>query len=197
MVVKDLTSFLASMLILCRGQRSRRREPLEESVRVKVHSMRCSFHPNSDVDAIGTCTSCGRGVCSACAVTIQGRMLCRCCVETVPIDTSRAHAEERNLKLKDPASAAAMSMLHGGLGQIYNGEIAKGIGLIVAKVVVLIVVIGMFVAGVWYFAVPLLVLGWGGLWAFGVWDAYRSASRHNQQQFESGPHPNEWSRGHY
>ena len=114
--------------------------------------MRCSFHANREVEAIGACTSCGRGICDACAVTIQGRMLCRCCVETVPIDSSRKHAEERNLKLKDPASAAAMSMLHGGLGQIWNGEIAKGLLLIAAKVAVLIVAIGLFVNGDWYYA---------------------------------------------
>jgi hypothetical protein len=163
----------------------------------KVTAMRCSFHPNGDVEAVGACTACGRGVCDACAVTIQGRMLCRCCVDTVPVDTSRKHAEERNLKLKDPASAAAMSMLHGGLGQIYNGEIAKGVGLAGAKILILIIAIMLFANGTWHYAIPLLIFGWGGLWAFGIWDAYGSASRHNKRQFELGPNANDFSRGHY
>lgn len=159
--------------------------------------MRCSFHPDKVVEAVGACTGCGRGVCESCAVRIQGRLLCRPCVETVPIDSSRKHAEERNLKLKDPASAAAMSMLHGGLGQIYNGEIAKGLALLGAKVLILIIAIVLFCKRDWYVAVPLLVLGWGGLWAFGIWDAYQSASRHNKRQIEFGPSPNDFSRGHY
>ena len=159
--------------------------------------MRCSFHQNAEVEAVGACTACGRGICPACAVTMQGRMLCRCCVDAVPVDLSRKHVEERNLKLKDPASAAAMSMLHGGLGQIWNGDIGKGIALVVAKVFVLVLAIVLFVNGAWHYAVPILLFGWGSLWAFGVYDAYQSASRHNKNQFESGPTANDFSRGHY
>jgi hypothetical protein len=166
-------------------------------LRTRGEPVRCSFHPTGEVEAAGACTKCGRGICDRCAVSIQGRLLCRCCLEGVPIDSSRAHAEERNLKLKDPASAAAMSMLHGGLGQLYNGEIAKGLGLIVAKVVVLLSGIFMCIYGAWYLAVPTLFLGWGGLWIFGVWDAYSSATRHNREQFSFGPSSAQWSKGHF
>jgi len=89
-----------------------------------------------------------------------------------------------------------MSMLHGGLGQIYNGEIGKGLGIIVSKVIVLILGIVLLAMGRWGFAIPLFLFGWGGLWAFGVWDAYQSAHRHNQRQFEMGPE-SEWIKGHF
>ena len=37
--------------------------------------LKCYLHP--DVDAVGVCTSCGRGVCRACAVKVGGKIYCR------------------------------------------------------------------------------------------------------------------------
>ena len=41
--------------------------------------MKCEVHP--DQDALGTCVSCGRGVCAICKVNYQGTMHCKQCVE--------------------------------------------------------------------------------------------------------------------
>ena len=40
--------------------------------------MQCANHP--DVEAVGTCTSCGRPVCSECGVDAQGKLTCRQCL---------------------------------------------------------------------------------------------------------------------
>jgi len=69
---------------------------------------------------------------------------------------------------KNPGLAAVLSFFWTGLGQIYNGQIAKGVGLIVLYGVswlLMIVLIG-------FITTPLL-------WLYGMWDAYKSAERIN------------------
>jgi hypothetical protein len=41
--------------------------------------MKCYVHP--DVDAVGTCTVCGKSVCQNCAVDMNGKLTCKSCVE--------------------------------------------------------------------------------------------------------------------
>ena len=43
--------------------------------------MKCYVHP--EVDAVGTCTSCGKSVCSNCAVEKNGKLVCRTCADTM------------------------------------------------------------------------------------------------------------------
>ncbi|MDA4121861.1 MAG: hypothetical protein OK456_01620 [Thaumarchaeota archaeon] len=37
--------------------------------------MKCYLHPN--VDAVGVCSECGRGVCVSCATSVKGKLYCR------------------------------------------------------------------------------------------------------------------------
>jgi len=69
---------------------------------------------------------------------------------------------------KSPGLAAVLSFLYAGLGQIYNGEIVKGVVFIIVYSVSLLlcfVLIGFILA-------PLV-------WLEGIIDAYRSAQRIN------------------
>lgn len=69
---------------------------------------------------------------------------------------------------KNPGLAAVLSFFWMGLGQIYNGQISKGIAFIVAYAVSWLlwaVVIGMILT-------PLL-------WIYGIYDAYKSAQKKN------------------
>ena len=69
---------------------------------------------------------------------------------------------------KNPVLAAILSFLIVGLGQIYNGEIRKGIILIIAYVISIVlctILIG----------IPLLVI----LWIYGIYDAYTTANKIN------------------
>ena len=49
--------------------------------------MRCEAHPSED--AVGTCKSCGRGVCVVCKVVYDGIIHCKLCVEAGRIHPSK------------------------------------------------------------------------------------------------------------
>ena len=69
---------------------------------------------------------------------------------------------------KNPVLAAILSLLIVGLGQIYNGQIGKGIVLIICYVISIVlctILIG----------IPLLVI----LWIYGIYDAYNTANKIN------------------
>lgn len=70
--------------------------------------------------------------------------------------------------MKNPGLAAVLSFLFTGLGQIYNGQIGKGllyIGLMVLNVLLMFVIIGLFTT-------PLF-------WGWGIYDAYKTAEKLN------------------
>ena len=69
---------------------------------------------------------------------------------------------------KSPGLAAVLSFFWAGLGQIYNGEITKGIVLIVAYVVSCVLI--ALVIG--FITTPIL-------WIYGMVDAYRTAEKFN------------------
>ncbi|MGA2885223.1 MAG: zinc-ribbon domain and TM2 domain-containing protein [Halobacteriota archaeon] len=72
---------------------------------------------------------------------------------------------------KNPGVAAVLSFFWAGLGQIYNGQLAKGIGFIVLYafcVLLIFAVIG-------FILVPIV-------WIIGIWDAYNTAKQYNEKQ---------------
>jgi TM2 domain-containing membrane protein YozV len=72
--------------------------------------------------------------------------------------------------MRNPIIAAVLSLIVAGLGQIYNGQITKGVLFIVAQLIngaLLYVAIG-------FVTMPLV-----GLWA--VIDAYLVAKRNNER----------------
>jgi len=76
---------------------------------------------------------------------------------------------ERNADVKSAGIAAVLSFFIPGLGQIYNGQILKGIMLIIGCVISIAlccVLIGI---------VPLLIL-----WIYGIYDAHDTAQRINE-----------------
>lgn len=71
---------------------------------------------------------------------------------------------------KNPTLAAILSLLIPGVGQIYNGEVGKGILIIVVQIVnvmLMAIIIGFFTS--------LAVLVWA------IYDAYKTAERINLQ----------------
>ena len=85
--------------------------------------------------------------------------------------------KERSLCLKNPGLAAVLSFLYCGLGQIYNGQIGKGIGFIVGYFISLAL---MFVI-IGFITTPIL-------WIWGMVDAYKVAERINLQEKASHPY---------
>jgi TM2 domain-containing membrane protein YozV len=71
---------------------------------------------------------------------------------------------------KNPGIAAVLSVFWTGVGQIYNGQIMKGLILIVVQMInaaLMFVLIG-------FITYPLV-------WIWGIYDAYKTADRMNRQ----------------
>jgi TM2 domain-containing membrane protein YozV len=71
---------------------------------------------------------------------------------------------------KSPGLAAVLSFLWCGLGQIYNGEIGKGVAMLAAYIVSVVLI---FIA-IGLVTTPLL-------WIWGMIDAYNTAERLNRE----------------
>lgn len=69
---------------------------------------------------------------------------------------------------KNPGLAAVASFFFAGLGQIYNGDILKGVLLMIVQVINVLL---MFLV-IGFFTYPLV-------WVYGIWDAYKSAEKFN------------------
>lgn len=73
--------------------------------------------------------------------------------------------------MKSPGLAAVLSFFWPGVGQIYNGQIAKGIVFIVLAAIfgwLTVVVIG-------FILYPIL-------WVYAIYDAYKTAERINAER---------------
>lgn len=106
------------------------------------------------------CTSCGE------IIKEQAEICPKCGVRQK--DAPRQVAQEKN-----PGLAAVGSFLYTGIGQIYNGQIAKGILLMIVQfvnILLMFVVIGFFT----FFIV----------WIYGIYDAYRTAEKINKGEIK-------------
>lgn len=74
----------------------------------------------------------------------------------------------REQPYKNPAIAAVLSALIVGLGQIYNGQLGKGIGFIVLYLISLASI--MVLIG--FVLVPIV-------WIYGIYDAHKTAKEMN------------------
>ncbi len=149
--------------------------------------MKCYNHP--DVEAIGTCTSCGKAICSDCSMDVGGKLVCKPCTEKMAVQCAAPQAAAR----KEPALALLLSLVGGivsglfiGLGQVYNGQVKKGIILSVANVVICGGIVGVYViAGLatlgigFLLCLPVLLLPLV-LWFYAMYDAYVTADMINK-----------------
>lgn len=71
-------------------------------------------------------------------------------------------------EIKSPGVALVLSFLIAGLGQIYNGELVKGILFIVLSLV-------FWFLSIFLIGIPLYI----ALWAYSMYDAYKGAQRFN------------------
>lgn len=150
--------------------------------------MKCYTH--NDVDAVGTCTSCGKALCQQCALTVNGKIMCKdCTVEKAGHSGSPVAADR-----KKPVFALLLSLAGGivtgsllfSLGQLYNGQIKKFVlmtlanllmGAIYAIAIVAYVIIGIFTLGIGCIVLlPLLFLPLF-IYGYEIYDAYVTADR--------------------
>lgn len=109
--------------------------------------MKCVNH--LEKDALAICNYCGKSICSECFVEIKGEAYCKDCL---PVKIGQVKKEERS-----PALAAILSFIIAGLGQIYNGQIGKGLLI--------------------FFTCWLIIP-----WVIGIFDAYSTAKKINAGQ---------------
>ncbi len=107
--------------------------------------------------------------CSNCGKKIDRKAeICPKCGVRVAEPRERKHRETKSAGL-----AAVLSFFISGLGQIYNGQIGKGIGMIVLYIffwILVFVIIG----------IPLLLI----LWIYGMYDAYNTAKKINSGEIK-------------
>ena len=104
---------------------------------------------------------------------VKETKFCSNCGEEIDIDAEicpkcGVRVKAPTVGEKNPGLAAVLSFLIVGLGQIYNGQIGKGIVLIICYVISILLV--FIVIGI-----PLLVI----LWIYGIYDAYNTAKKIN------------------
>ena len=77
---------------------------------------------------------------------------------------------------KNPLIALLLSFLFPGVGQIYNGQMMKGIILLVAYfgIIFLAFILTFIVIGICLFIVPLAI------WLYAMYDAYVTANKINK-----------------
>jgi len=88
--------------------------------------MKCYYHKNKE--ASHSCKLCGHPLCKGCIEEIKGQYYCQNCLQKL------INGEEKKEKVqykphKSPGGAALLSIIP-GLGQIYNGQVVKGIGIV-------------------------------------------------------------------
>ena len=103
------------------------------------------------------CSSCGKPIKKA--------------AEVCPHCGVRQRAVQQTMK--SPGTAAIASFLFAGLGQIYNGEFAKGLGIMIIQVIN--VVLMFLIIG--FLTYPIV-------WILGIYDAYKSAERINAKMLD-------------
>ena len=155
--------------------------------------MKCYVHPGAE--GVGTCTNCGKVICSECVVEVDGKLLCKACA------AKKAEASVNVIVKKEPLLALILSFAGGvltggillGLGQIYNGQIKKGIiisitsifiGVIIGILYVFMGIISMGVGFICCLPVALLPLVF---WLWALYDAYMTANKIND-----GEPVNDW-----
>ncbi|HVP23846.1 MAG TPA: zinc-ribbon domain-containing protein [Conexivisphaerales archaeon] len=134
------------------------------------------FCPNCGT-AVSSTTSPAGGVSGTPVISVEAGTgkYCQHCGAVIPTDAEmcprcgkRVMAAPWPSEQKNPGIAAVLSFLFTGLGQIYNGQIGKGITFVAVGIVCLFTII-FFVGLILY---PLF-------WIYNVYDAYNSAKRIN------------------
>lgn len=95
--------------------------------------MKCTNH--IDKDAVTVCNHCGKHLCADCCIEVSAEMYCK---ECAALKVGIAKKEERS-----PVLAAILSFVIAGSGQIYNGQVGKGILILLTSWLIIPWIIGI------------------------------------------------------
>lgn len=113
--------------------------------------MFCSFHEKRL--AHDKCSSCGVSICSDCHRVLNGKVYCPNCLSRTE------ESENKKYQERSPVTAVLLGLFP-GLGQVYNGQLAKGLIIFFTS----------------WLVVP---------WIYGMYDAYATACRINNREQET------------
>lgn len=131
--------------------------------------MKCHAHP--DATAHRSCHACLRPLCTACSHEVIGSFFCDACL-TERLAVNEAPGSRTWVKMA--WLSGVLSFLLPGLGQVYNGLVARGIAQFV--IFVALIRIGGLAGGL----LPLLVLGTIAFYFWQVVDAVSTARDFNR-----------------
>lgn len=132
--------------------------------------------PNYGPNPTKFCGNCGN------QVDIRAEICPKCGIRIAPAPASGpvVYQPIAPVTHKSEGLAAVLSFLWCGLGQIYNGQIGKGI----VMVVVYLIMLALF-----WLIVPLIVAF--VMWIWGIYDAYKTAKKINEdaqrQAYQQAP----------
>ncbi|MFA5272317.1 MAG: hypothetical protein WC412_08310, partial [Candidatus Omnitrophota bacterium] len=96
--------------------------------------MNCINHPEKE--AKGVCNLCAGAICLDCAVELKGELYCKNCLSLKTGETKKVEHSS--------ALAAILSFIIAGLGQVYNGQIWKGLLIFFTSWLIFPWIIGIF-----------------------------------------------------
>ena len=123
------------------------------------------------VNTIVICPNCGKNTpegkfCEHCGASVQTTQIFQQPAAQLPVYASQPAVTK---KMRNATIAAVISVWT-GLGQAYNGQPGKGLGLFAA----LLIFYEIFIGGVEFFSVLVLIV-----WAYGIYDAYATSKKLN------------------
>lgn len=134
--------------------------------------MYCSGCGASVNDSQSFCPYCGRAAGTNYSATATATMASAPAPAVEVVQTTTTIRTTREVIVaenpKSPGLAAVLSFFWAGLGQIYNGQIGKGVVLIVLHAISWI----MIIVGIGLITTPIL-------WIYGMVDAYKTAEKIN------------------
>ncbi len=86
--------------------------------------MFCSRH--KERIALAKCERCGCGVCAECLVVVNSENYCRNCATDNVLAVSVVH-------MRNPLLAFLFSLVFPGMGQVYNGQVTKGMFIFISS----------------------------------------------------------------
>jgi TM2 domain-containing membrane protein YozV len=131
--------------------------------------MNCTNHP--DVQAMGSCSKCGKPLCGHCTIRIGGNPFCKQCLEVA--DANRGRPGRVG---KSPALAGLLSGIIPGSGQVYVGYYVTGFIYILAFAGIISVLSSNAGRG----GEPFFGIFLGFFYVFNIVDAARRAKQYNR-----------------
>jgi TM2 domain-containing membrane protein YozV len=97
---------------------------------------------------------------------------------------------------KSTGIAAILSLLWAGLGQLYVGKIARGLGLMLVHFMMVFIIASVVFAGMIFVGIGgglmfggIILAAWIAVWVWNIFDAHKLANEYNDSQRNAGRRP--------